>query len=68
MCWPFVLEECGPELKYIKGERNVVTYALSHLDIEHAREIFNIAKCFGFNDDDLHAAPHSQFDIATLPK
>jgi hypothetical protein len=60
MCWRLVLEEYGPELEYIKGERNVVADALSRLDIEDDREIFNISECFGFDDDDL---PESAFPV-----
>jgi hypothetical protein len=55
-----ILEEYGPVLEYIKGERNVVADALSRLDIENYREIFNISECFGFDDDDL---PESAFPI-----
>ena len=33
ICWRLVLEEYGPELKYIKGEHNVVADALSCLDM-----------------------------------
>ena len=33
MCWRLILEEFGPELKYIKGENNVVADALSRLDM-----------------------------------
>jgi hypothetical protein len=60
MRWRLVLEEYGPELEYIKGERNVVADALSRLDIEDDREIFNISECFGFDDDDL---PESAFPV-----
>ena len=31
MHWRLILEEFGPELKYIKGENNVVADALSRL-------------------------------------
>jgi hypothetical protein len=33
MRWRLVLEEYGPELRYIKGEHNIVADALSRLDI-----------------------------------
>jgi hypothetical protein len=58
MRWRLVLEECGPELEYIKGKRNVVADALSRLNIEDNREIF------GFDDDDLpeSAFPHHKRD------
>jgi hypothetical protein len=60
MRWRLVLEDYGPELEYIKGERNVVAGALSRLDIEDDREIFNISDCFGFDDDHL---PESAFPV-----
>jgi hypothetical protein len=62
MRWRLVLEEYGPELEYIKGERNVVADALSRLDIEDDREIFNISECFGFDDDD-DDLPDSAFPV-----
>ena len=34
MRWRLILEEYGPELKYIKGENNVVADALSRLSID----------------------------------
>ena len=33
MRWRLILEEYGPELRYIKGESNVVADALSRLDM-----------------------------------
>ena len=39
MRWRLVLEEYGPELRYIKGEQNIVADALSRLDmIDNPRE------------------------------
>ena len=32
MHWRLILEESGPELKYIKGENNVVADAISRLE------------------------------------
>jgi hypothetical protein len=60
MRWRLVLEEFGPDLQYIKGERNVVADALSRLEIDDDQEIFNISECFGYDDDDL---PHSSFPL-----
>ena len=34
MRWRLLLEEYGPELKYIKGEHNVVADALGQLPLE----------------------------------
>ena len=34
MCWRLILEEFGPELKYIKGENNVIADVLSCLIME----------------------------------
>ena len=47
------MEEFGPELTYIKGENNVVADALSRLDMDTDREIFNITEATGFDDEDL---------------
>ena len=33
MRWRLIIEEFGPEFKYIKGENNVVADALSHLEM-----------------------------------
>ena len=33
MRWRLIIEEFGSELKYIKGENNVVADALSHLEM-----------------------------------
>jgi hypothetical protein len=55
-----VLEEFGPDLQHIKGERNVVADALSRLEIDDEQEIFNISECFGYDDDDL---PPSSFPL-----
>ena len=33
MWWHLILEEFGPELKYIKGENNVVENSLSRLEM-----------------------------------
>ena len=53
MRWRLVLEEFGPELNYIKGENNVVADALSRLDMDTDKEIFNITEATGYDDDDL---------------
>jgi hypothetical protein len=58
MRWRLVLEEYGPELIYIKGESNVVADALSRLEIDDKREIFNLSKSFGFDDSDLPATAY----------
>ena len=53
MRWRLVLEEFGPDLQYIKGERNIAPDALSRLEIDNKQEIFNISECFGYDDEDL---------------
>ena len=60
MRWRLVIEEFGPELNYIKGEHNIVADALSRLDMDTAREIFNITEAVGYDDDDL---PEGDFPI-----
>ena len=44
MRWRLILEEFGPELKYFKGENNVVANALSHLGMSDNQEILNISE------------------------
>ena len=70
MRWRLVLEEYGPELVYIKGESNVVADALSRLEIDDKREIFNLSESFGFDDSDLPATayPLRYCDIAKTQK
>jgi hypothetical protein len=46
-----VLEEYGPELRYIKGEHNIVADALSRLDLDDSIPLADIkessmAECF----------------------
>ena len=47
MCWRLILEEFGPELKYIKGENNVVADALFRLEMSDNQEILNISELYG---------------------
>ena len=60
MRWRLILEEFGPELKYIKGENNVVAGALSRLEMSDNKEILNISELYGYNDKDL---PDSAYPI-----
>ena len=46
MRWRLILEEFGPELKYIKGENNVVADSLSCLEISDNQEILNISELY----------------------
>ena len=48
-----ILEEIGPELKYIKGENNVVADALSPLENIPNQEILNSSEIYGYDDEDL---------------
>ena len=47
MRWRLILEEFGPELKYIKEENNAVSDALSRLEKSPNQEILNISKLYG---------------------
>ena len=47
MRWRLILEEFGPELKYIKGENNVVADALSCLKMSDNQDILNISDLYG---------------------
>ena len=60
MHWRLILEEFGPELKYIKGENNVIADALSVLDMSDNQEILNISEIYGYDDKDL---PDSYYPI-----
>ena len=66
MRWRLILEEFGPELKYIKGEKNIVADALSRLDMDETVKTVNVAECFGYDDDDLpeNSYPLRYRDIA----
>ena len=60
MRWRLIIEEFGPELKYIKGKNNVVSDALSRLDMNYNQDIINISELYGYDDDDL---PDSDYPI-----
>ena len=60
MRWRVILKEFGPELKYIKGENNVVADALSRLEMSENQETFNISDLYGYNDEDI---PDSDYPI-----
>ena len=60
MRWRIILEEFGPELKYIKGENIVVADALYQLEINDNEEILNISNLYGYNDKNL---PDSVYPI-----
>ena len=60
MRWRLILEEFGLELKYIKGENNAVSYAISCFDMSDNQEILNISKIYGYNDAYL---PDSAYPI-----
>ena len=47
MRWCLILEDFGPELKYIKGENNVAADALSRLEMSDNQEILNISDLYG---------------------
>ena len=50
MRWRLILEEFGPELKYINGENNAVSDALSRLENIPNQEILNISEIYGYNE------------------
>jgi hypothetical protein len=53
MRWCLILEEYGPELRYIKGESNVVADALSRLDMlaDHPVSQEEVAEMFAADSD-----------------
>ena len=66
MRWRLILEEFGPELKYIKGENNVVADALSRLEKSPNQDILDISELYGYNDEGMSdsAYPIRYHDIA----
>ena len=70
MRWRIIPEEFGPELKYIKGENNVLGDALSWLEMSDNQKILNISELYGYDDADLpdSAYPISYHNIAKAHK
>ena len=66
MRWRLILEEFGPELKYIKGENNVVADALSRLEKSPNQYILNLSELYGYNGEDMtdSAYPIRYHDIS----
>ena len=60
MRWYLILEEFGPELKYNKGENNVVANALSRLEMSDNQDILKISKLYAYDDADM---PDSDYPI-----
>ena len=61
MRWRLVIEEFGPELRYIKGENNIVADALSRLDMmtdeQHSASYEGRQDLFALDDDDIPDFP-----------
>ena len=53
MCWRLTLKEFGLELKYTKGEHNVVANALYCLEMSENQYILNISELYVCDDADL---------------
>jgi len=57
MRWRLILEEYGPQLEYVKGEKNIVADALSRLDINpepgDTSDLEYLAEHFGLDQKDL---------------
>ena len=70
MRWRLILKEFGPELKFIKGENNVIDNALSCLKMGDNQDILNISELYGYNDEDLpdSAYPIRYHDITKAQK
>ena len=70
MHWRLRIKEFGPELKYIKGENNVVADALSRLEVSDNKEILNISELYGYNDEGMpdSAYPIRYHDISKAQK
>jgi hypothetical protein len=66
MRWRLILEEYGPELRYIKGEQNIVADALSRLDLDDSIPLPSVHKANAmaecFNNDGLEF-PSEQYPL-----
>ena len=60
MRWRLILDEFGPELKYTKGQNNVVAEALYLLEKSVNQDILNISELYSYDDKDL---PDSSYPI-----
>ena len=47
MRWRLILKAFGLELKYIKGENNIIDNALSRLEMSDNQDILNISEIYG---------------------
>ena len=70
ICWHLILKEFGPELKYTKGENNIISHALSSLEMSDKQDILNISEFCGYDETDLSdsAYPLRYHDIAKAHK
>ena len=70
MPWRLIIKEFVPELKYIKGEHNVVSDTLSRLEMRGNQEILNISEIYGYDEKDLpdSAYPIRYHDISKAHK
>ena len=70
MRWRLILEDFGPELKYIKGEKKFVANTLSRLEMSDNQEILNIFELYGYDDEDVpdSAYPIRYHDISKAQK
>ena len=70
MRWRLILEYFFPELKYIKGENNIVANTLSRLEMNDNQEIFNISELYVCNDVYLPGSsyPIRYHDITKVQK
>ena len=70
MYWRLILEEFGPELKYIKGEYDFVEDNLSCLDMSDNQDILKISELYGYDNKDLpeSAYPISHYVISKAQK
>ena len=71
MRWRLVLEEYGPELRYIKGEQNIVADALSRLGIDDniplpsVHDVNAMAECFN-NEGTEFPSEHYPLHYSTI--
>ena len=53
MRWRLILEEFGPDLNYLKGEKNIVADALSRLELKEESLSKDIAMLYGLDETNI---------------
>jgi hypothetical protein len=53
MRWRLIIEEFGPDLNYVKGEKNIVADALSRLELKDDKPSSDLAMLYGLDETNI---------------